>query len=143
MKLSLRDFADIVRGLKESAAESQGRNEKRRASRVVLGARVQLYVIDGAKLGRGFSALTRDVSLTGMGLLQSIALPAKQEIAISLPRSATPLYLAAVVRHCRMLADGLLATGVEFTGLLDPALEARWQQLHSGEHARIRQAILG
>src|SRR5689334_20888848 len=118
MKLPLRDFADVVAALK--GALKTGEHESRQAARMNVSAKIDVHIVENGKPTRCYSALTRDISLTGMGLLQSVALPQDQELILCLPRpSGKPLFVQAINKHCHSLADGLLAAGLEFTRIAD------------------------
>src|SRR5262245_42327725 len=116
MQLPLRDFADVITALK-GPVDTSGASEKRRAARMTVTAKLNIHIAINGQLGKTFSALTRDISLTGMGLLQAVALQANQHIIVALPRAHGPLFVVAIVMHCRPLADGLLAVGLEFVEL--------------------------
>jgi len=142
MKLPLRDFADVVTALKEPL--KAGEHETRQAARMSVSAKIDIHLLENGKSGRCYSALTRDISLTGIGLLQSVALPPDQELILCLPRpSRVPLFVQAVSKQCRALADGLLAVGVEYTRLADEALAAHLIKNAQEQHAKIQRSVLG
>ncbi|HEY7086825.1 MAG TPA: PilZ domain-containing protein [Tepidisphaeraceae bacterium] len=144
MKLPLREFADIVAALKGPAAAKADSSEIRQAARMDVTAKVNVYFVDSDKPIRSYSALTRDVSLTGMGLLQSVAVPAGQELFVALPRtSGPPLFVQSQAKHCRSLADGLLAVGLEFTKVADDATSAKLIKHGQDQQARIQRSVLG
>ena len=142
MKLPLRDFADVISALK-SPAENLSASEKRRAARMTVNAKVNVHLLDNNRLVKSFSALTRDISLTGVGLLQSVALSSNQQVILTLPRQHAPLFVICVVMHCRPLADGLLAVGLEFVELASKETSALMMNTGDREHARIRESVLG
>ena len=53
-------------------------------------AKVNLHLLDNNRVARTFSALTRDISLTGVGLLQAVALSSNQTVVLGLPRQHPP-----------------------------------------------------
>jgi hypothetical protein len=142
MKLPVRDFADIVAALK-GVSDGISASENRKAARMHVCAKVDLHLVVDARPARTYSALTRDISLTGVGLLQSVALPPEQEVIISLPRAGGPLFVHALAKHCRVLADGLLTAGLEFTKLADAALSTVLIQQGKDRRARIQQSVIG
>ena len=142
MKLALRDFADVIDALK-GPGENTSASEKRRAARMTVNAKVNVHLLDNNKVAKTFSALTRDISLTGVGLLQSVALSSNQNVILALPRSKGPLFVICIVMHCRPLADGLLAVGLEFAEMASPETTALLNNDGTRETARIRESVLG
>jgi PilZ domain-containing protein len=142
MKLPLREFADVVAALK-TASDKNSAAEVRQVARMQVYAKVDLHLLVDGKPARSFSALTRDISLTGVGLLQSVALPPNQELIIAMPRPNGLLYVHAVVKYCRALADGLLTAGIEYTKLADSTLVAALVQQNKDSLARIAASVMG
>ncbi len=143
MKLPLREFADVVAGLKATGDVQQKAEEVRQAARMPIVARIDLSFIENGVLGRAFSVVTRDISLTGIGVLQSVVVKPKREVIMTLPRSTVPLYVAAKAMHSRSVADGLFTVGFEFERILPNNVV---HQLFSGdaaERARLAKSILG
>lgn len=141
MKLPLRDFADVIAALKGPGEHSSG-SEKRNAARISVTAKINVHLLHDERVAKSFSALTRDISISGCGLIQAVAVAGEQRVIIALPRPHTPLYVISKVMHCRPLADGLLAVGFEFVDLLD---KQACDQMISGDnrqHAHIRDSIL-
>jgi hypothetical protein len=124
MKLALRDFAEIVETMRGPAVANGGA-EHRRAARMTITYKVIAIVEEAGKPMQTYTALTRDISLTGLGLLQTIKLIPPQEVIVALPRNTKPLFVVATALHCRPLADGLLAVGLEFARMLDEKSAAR------------------
>ena len=141
MQLPLRDFADVITALK-GPGENSGASEKRRAARMTVTAKINVFLLANGGIGKSFSALTRDISLTGMGLLQAIALSPKQSVIVALPRASGPLFVVSTALHCRPLADGLLAVGLEFTELASKETVQMLLSDGSREHARIQESVL-
>jgi c-di-GMP-binding flagellar brake protein YcgR len=141
MKIPVREFADVVSALK-GPMDNTGASEKRCAARMTVSAKINIHIVDGGKIGRTYSALTRDISMTGMGLLQSVAVQTKQSIIIALPRATMPLFVIGTVMHCRPLADGLMAVGVEFSEMASKETSEMLLKDNSREHARIQEAML-
>src|SRR4051794_17183362 len=143
MKLTVQDFAEIVSALRGEAA-SLGAQEKRRAVRMEVNSKLVVGVLNDETVGRTYSVLTRDISLAGIGLLQSIALQQGQEFVLSLPRThgKPPLFFVTVVMHCRPLADGLYGLGCEFVRQAPPEMGQKLMRDENNEHARIRNSVL-
>jgi hypothetical protein len=140
MKLPLQEFADVLDGLQ--AIMSQSDSENRRASRMSVTARVQIHVNEAGRW-QGYAALTKDVSISGMGLLQSRIISEGQEVVVQLPRKKDPLYMGALVTHCQTLADGILAVGLQFSRRLSEQEVGEIIQQAKDELARLQHAVLG
>src|SRR5437868_3391845 len=141
MKLPLREFADVIAALKGSG-DNLAASEKRRAARMTVTAKVSVFLMDGNRVLRSFSALTRDISLTGVGLLQATPMSANQQVVIALPRAHSPLFVNSLALHCRPLADGLLAVGMEFAELASKETSTLLMESGDREFARIKEAML-
>ena len=141
MKLPLRDFAEVIAALK-GPGENLSASEKRQAARMTVCAKINVHLMDGNRATRTFSALTRDISLTGVGLLQAVALSPKQNVVLELPRSHAPLFVCSLALHCRPLADGVLAVGMEFCELASKETSEILLSQGSRAQARIAASML-
>jgi hypothetical protein len=141
MKLPLRDFADVITAMKGPGDKAAGA-EKRSAARMTVNAKINLHLIDNDRVVRSFSALTRDISITGMGVLQSVALSSGQNVVVALPRPQSPLFVICSVMHCRPLADGVLAVGLEFAELATKETCDLLLNNATQQHAKIRDSVL-
>jgi hypothetical protein len=142
MKLTIQDFAEVVAALRAPATTSSAQ-EKRRAVRMSVTAKLEVTLINEDELGRTFSTLTRDISLTGAGLLQSVALQQGQEFVLVLPRPhGKPLCVCAVTLHCRPLADGVFGVGCEYTREAPPAVCDKLINRDEDQQRRIRESVL-
>jgi hypothetical protein len=142
MKLTIQDFAEIVSALR-GPATSTGAQEKRRAVRMTVNAKLDAALIDGNELGRAFSTLTRDVSLSGAGLFQSLALQQGQEFVLVLPRqTGKPICVRTVVMHCRPLADALYGIGCEFVAEASREIAGQLISRGADQERRIRDSVL-
>jgi hypothetical protein len=139
MKLPLQEFADVLEELQ--AVMSQSDSEHRSASRMSVTARVQIHVQEAGHW-HGYLALTKDVSISGMGLLQSRVINEGREVVVQLPRKREPLYMGALVTHCQTLADGILAVGLQFTRRLSEQEVGEIIQQAKEELARLQHAVL-
>jgi hypothetical protein len=106
--------------LKGSSSSTAGA-EKRRASRMDLQAKVVVAPFSApGKLGKPLNTLTRDISFTGIGLLNTAEMEKESLLVIRLPRNNKPsLLVLAKVMHCRQLADNLYAIGAEYMEMLE------------------------
>jgi c-di-GMP-binding flagellar brake protein YcgR len=142
MQLPLREFADVITALK-GPGDRAGPSEKRRAARMTVTARVTLHLVDNNRVVRSFSAITRDISITGMGLLQSVALSMNQNVVLALPRPhSPPLFVVSTVVACRPLADGLVTVGLEFAEMASKETVDILMDDGSREKARIQESVL-
>ena len=115
VKLPPQQLAEVVNALQASAAAANNA-EKRRAARMEVQGNVLVVPLgkDGA-VGKSFTAITRDISFVGVGLMQSKALEQGQQIIVRLPRGTrAALIMLCVVMYTRPLADGLYVVGAEF-----------------------------
>ena len=114
MAMALQDFNAVLEELRGPGAGGPGQ-EKRRAIRTEVQAKVLVAPVIHGRLGTAFTDLTSDISATGIGLIQSIPMAREQHLLVRLPRKKRkPLYILCWVMHCRPLAHGLFALGVEF-----------------------------
>jgi c-di-GMP-binding flagellar brake protein YcgR len=143
MKLGIRDFADVIAALKGPGGGNISAAEKRRAARIEVSAKVNIHLVEGTKIAKTFSALARDISLTGIGVLQTTALGVNQTVVIALPRQHSPLFVCCTVMQCRPLADGLLVVGLDFAEVASK--ETADLLLNDGQRqaARIQESVLG
>ena len=115
VKLPPQHLAEVVNALQAWAAAGNN-SEKRRAARMeVQGSVTVVPLAKDGTLGKSFTAVTRDISFVGVGLMQSKVLEQGQQIIVRLPRGTRPaLIMLCVVMYTRPLADGLYVVGAEF-----------------------------
>ncbi|HVT87907.1 MAG TPA: PilZ domain-containing protein [Tepidisphaeraceae bacterium] len=142
MKLPLREFSEIVSMLRGHTQYGAG-SEGRRASRLVISARIDTHQVENGVISRSFSVLTRDISISGIALLQTVALAVGNELVVALPRQKMSLFVASKVMHCRELASGLLVVGLEFSHAIDEAVMDAMLKSTMDEVARLRRSIIG
>jgi hypothetical protein len=117
LKLSSQQYAGMVASLQSAAAA--GGSDKRQFSRIEVQAPVRLAIMTDNKLTRCFIALSRDVSLSGIGLYQNAKLGPKENFVISLPCEKQHMVIVCQATFCRPLADGIFCLGAEFASLAD------------------------
>jgi hypothetical protein len=140
MILSARDFAGVVNFLKRHGQAAAGA-EKRRTTRLEIQCKLVVAVPrkDGS---RTFTTLGKDISLEGVGLLSSVALPKAQEIVLYLPQSdVQTLLVLSTVMFCAPIADGIFTLGCRFDRLMDPASAAWLDGSGKSEQDRIRKMV--
>jgi len=141
MQLTSRKFAAVVGNLKQ-AAESSG-SDKRQFTRIEVQARISMAILRNGELTSIFTGLTRDVSMAGLGIFQAIDLQAGTELVINLPgEDGSPLLMRCVVKHCRMIANGIFSVGATFVAEANDELAAQWLRSDSDATERIRSRIL-
>jgi hypothetical protein len=116
-KLSAQQYSGMVTSLQSAAAA--GGSDKRQFSRIEVQAPVRLAIMTDNKLTRCFIALSRDVSLSGIGLYQNAKLGPKENFVISLPCEKQHMVIVCQATFCRPLADGIFCLGAAFASLAD------------------------
>ena len=109
----------MVASLQSAAAA--GGSDKRQFSRIEVQAPLRIATIANNKVTRCFIALSRDVSLTGIGLYQSAKFAPKETFLVSLPCEKQQMLIVCVATFCRPLADGIFCLGAQFESLADQA----------------------
>jgi hypothetical protein len=109
---------------------------------MTVACKLNIFMLDDGQIGQTFSVLSRDISLTGLGLLQSVALQSGTKVIIELPRSMKPLFMVSTIMHTRPLADGLLAVGLEFLEAADENTAEYLRNNDVRQHSRIRDSVL-
>lgn len=141
MQLSAQHLAEIVETVRK--IEKGAGSDKRRFARFEVSAKVEVL---NHTTNRTYTALTRDLSLEGIGLIQSVSMSRGEQISISLPRGkGGPLVTQCTVMHARELADGIWGIGALFVSAV-PQMPAPTQAAASGdsnEAQRIAAKMLG
>lgn len=126
MQLNTQNLAEVVEWGRAHEGEGPGA-EKRRYSRIGIVMRVEVF---NHATGTMYSALTRNISVQGLGLIQSVAITRGQQLTVRLPREKqAPLMIQCSVMHSRELADGLWEVGMVFVSIVDAA-HADEQETH-------------
>jgi hypothetical protein len=117
MQLAAQHLAEVVEAIRKQEAAGNG-NDKRRFARITVVTKVEVLNPGNGGL---YTALTRDISIEGIGLIQSVPMTRGQQITVSLPRSAKhgPLAAQCTVMHVRELADGVWGIGALFVAVSD------------------------
>jgi hypothetical protein len=133
MKLLLQDYALIVEALRVPATGAGGGAEKRGSPRLVVAAKLKLTLLENGKPGRTLTALTRDISVTGLGLIQSVRMDAGATFVIALPRSGNkpPMHVMCVVMHVQQLAEGVFGIGAEYVEKVEPEMVTEMDRLRA------------
>jgi hypothetical protein len=105
---------------RESVVETA--SDRRRSPRAVHRVMFAIRPLLGGGGGRGglgapVEVILQDLSITGMGVIHSAALPQGEQFEIPLSRGEAdvePMSLLATVVRCEQLDDGLFSIGFEF-----------------------------
>ena len=142
MDLSTMRFAKIVEALQAQSASAG--SERRRATRTAVHAKVAVGTLGaGRQVMLRFSAMTHDISTSGVCLLQSLPLEPGTQLLVELPEGRGKALLLGVVRYTRAAANGIFAVGVEFIGEVPADLADRWAHHAQAELERVRSSVLG
>jgi hypothetical protein len=118
MKLPLKDFVDVVHGLNERKNQLH-QTEGRDAARIEVSAKVTLQLLRNHAVCGTLNVLTSEISLGGLGVVQSVALPVGTQVIVALPYKDKGLSVHATVSRCAELAYGVYAVGLDFTQLVE------------------------
>jgi hypothetical protein len=119
MQLSAQDYAEVLATLQAFDAD---RSDKRRFARMQVRGRIVVTPVTGGLVGTSYTALTRDMSFQGAGIMQTLPMQLGQTLLLYLPRRNRPvLCILSKAVHVRPLADGLIAVGCEFIAPAEPA----------------------
>ena len=111
-------LAEIVGWLRRQDQAASAAREKRRQPRVTVSARVK---VGDPQTGREFVAVTRDLSVGGLGLIQSVMAVRGALFDVNLPRAReAPLKVRCRVTYASQWADGVWAVGAQFVSLVTP-----------------------
>jgi hypothetical protein len=117
MQLTGQHLAEIVEAIRKVEGGGAG-SDKRRFKRSNVVARINIL---SQASGRSYAAMTRDISLEGIGLIQSVPIASGEHLLLSLPGpKGVPLVVKGVVRHSRELADGVWGIGILFVAVDTP-----------------------
>jgi hypothetical protein len=116
MKFTNQEFAHVLAAL-QAEERATDAADRRRHSRIDIGIVIQL--VDAATK-RAYSAMTRDISFTGISIVQSWMPVLNSYVIIQLPRRRHKFdAVRCQVMHVRDLADGLFCIGCAFVAVED------------------------
>jgi hypothetical protein len=144
MKLTRSEFVEVCDALARQRAANEGRGEedKRGGARMTVENQVFVATVnpDGAP-GESFTALTRDISFAGVGLVQHKQVARNSLLIVRLPRKGKkPLVMLCKAIHVRELADGVFTIGAEF--VRETTIDAP-SPAHAAEIDRVKKAMMG
>ncbi len=70
MQLTAQQLGDIVTTIRRSAQKASA-DERRRFTRIAVQGKLQIVTATEGTVSRQYTALSRDISMGGMGLMQS------------------------------------------------------------------------
>jgi hypothetical protein len=119
LRLASSDFVDVYDALAAAAARANHvADEHRAGTRMPVDGEVLVAVVRGGIVTESFTALARDLSYNGIGLLQRRRPPRGAQLIVQLPRrDQPPTCMLCNVAHVRQLADDLYAVGATFAGV--------------------------
>ena len=116
MKFNAQEFAHILAAL-QAEERANDAADRRRHSRIDIG--IVVKVTDVATK-RAYSAMTRDISFTGISIVGSWMPVLNSYVVIQLPRRRQKFdSVRCQVMHVRDLADGLFCIGCAFVAVED------------------------
>lgn len=141
MNLTAQSFAEIVASMKGSF--NAAGMEKRRASRIEVQSKVHISIFADGKIVRSLTALSRDLSFTGIGMMSAIPLERGDVFIIQLPRQGKPpIFMVTKVMFSRAIADSLFTIGGEFERELPNSEAEALFKVDQDQQKRIREAML-
>jgi len=100
--------------------------EKRRATRIQVEAPVTIWPVKEGSHGTPATVLTRDISYSGIGILQARPAATDDQFILRLPRpKAEPILLLCQVTYVKTLADNLYGVGALYVSVLEKSKEPR------------------
>ena len=142
MKFSVTDYADVHNGLAREAFADATMDEKRLGPRITVECEVLVTIVRASgELGASFTAIARDLSINGIGLLQRGRPPRNARMIVQLPRpNGTPIRVLCDIAFVRELAVDVFAVGATF--LRDAALATTPPIGDAPEIERLRRAVI-
>lgn len=142
MVLTAQQFSEVLRFLRGREALLRG-NEKRRATRMDVKAKLIIAPVTSSGCGERIGMLTRDISLDGLGLLTAIPMLKDQRFIALLPVSdSTTLFVLTEIMYCAVVADGLFTLGCRFVKVLPAQAADKLLSAKPADVARIKQSVL-
>ena len=113
------EIYDQIAGCAGMHGEKKGQ-ERRKSRRIPLARRTTVMPLHGGALAPAITVRLRDVSQTGVGLLQPNNVEVGSTFFIELPRrDEQPIWARVVVTRVRALSSVLFLVGAKFDRLLD------------------------
>lgn len=143
MQLTAQQLSDVVAGVRDESTQGDAGAERRRFARLAVFGKIEIVTSPQSTLPRRYSALMRDISYGGTGLLQAVPCTPGEQFVLRLPCGEKGvLLMLASARFCRPLAHGLFGVGAEFDCQVDTDFLDNLVSANNHELQRIRQSIL-
>lgn len=139
LKLTQQQFGLVFDKLRQLG--STGGSEKRLFTRMQVQAKIRLASLNGDRVLRIYTALTRDVSAGGLGCFQFAPGEIGERLLVCLPTINNEIVLVSSVRFCRALAEGVFGLGLEYEEEAGKSLIAQLQESQNGALERIKQSM--
>jgi hypothetical protein len=117
LKLSPQEFGRILDALR--VPTSIAASDKRRFNRVEVEAKLSLASLANGHVGRIYIALMRDISINGLGHLQSTQVAPGETFLACLPLGKEELVVQCRVTFCRGLAGDIFTVGSQFAAKVE------------------------
>jgi hypothetical protein len=117
LKLSPQEFGKILDAYRGST--STAASDKRRFNRVEVEAKLSLVSLVNGHVDRLYIAMLRDISINGLGHLQSTKLAPGDTFLACLPLGKEELIVKCRVTFCRGMAEGIFTVGAQFTAKVE------------------------
>ncbi|MCC7349361.1 MAG: hypothetical protein IT446_02230 [Phycisphaerales bacterium] len=143
MQLSTQTFAQVIEGLRAHSVGRGGGSEKRRSLRIEIESKLAMIPLRDAVADHPLEVLTRDISHTGIGLLQCVDFGMKKQFILFLPRQglkSVPILCTTV--YSFQPAKGLFINGSEFLQELSEDRLAEFENADDRLQKRIQSTIL-
>jgi hypothetical protein len=119
MQLTNQDFAEVLEALRGGNQSGEG-FERRQSTRVAVQTAVFAAPLVAGRPGNVRTMLTRDLSLMGMGLMQSTPVSENDAFIVKLPKlSKKPVFVLVKPVQCRLLAESIYAIGAQFVSVVN------------------------
>jgi hypothetical protein len=142
MKLSIPRYAAILEAMRNDAKSRE--SDKRQYNRVDIQVKIQLATLTGennATVDREFTGMTNDISLSGLGLMQSLPIEAGRQFIAVLPcRGQPPMCVICKSVFCRLLAESFFNVGALFVAEAGAELTAKLKALQSNAPDQLKKA---
>jgi hypothetical protein len=123
-KFSPQQYTGVLLSLEKSAAA--GRSERRQCTRMDVQAPVNVGIIVDGKLSRCVLGLSRDISITGIGISMTYKCAVNDKVLVALECGTQHigkeiLGMVCDITFCRQLAEGIYNVGAEFDRMAEKA----------------------
>jgi hypothetical protein len=124
-QIKSQQFAEVLAVLLAPKLPGAGA-EKRRATRIACEATLTVWpVVDGSPKSAS-TVLSRDISYSGIGLLQGKEAKVGDQFILKLPRAkADPILVLCQVTFARTLADNIYTVGASFMSILQSSKDIK------------------